>query len=605
MDAEESQLEKAVRLIEGGKRKEAKAVINNALMDNQDNAAAWQLLSKITNNPAEREFAVFQLRRLGAEPDPDTAGAENSATIEVRVRQAYEQAKTGNRRIALNIIKPVLLKYPGHPGAWFVKGIAAKDRGGYLYALKILEALASNDPEAQSYYNRLSKFKFDGEPRKNVAQTWFVAGSVALLLLLAGVALVLPLLRPTSDEENDLFPSEEIPLLACEQLIADAIQVSDKTCQRIGANEVCYGNDRLTSEIIGDPDEFDLVGDVLEVDKLLSLQASPLNLAEDLWGVAVFKLRANLEGTVPGQNVTFVVFGDTDIHNASGDMSAFYFSTGFGGIKCNGVDFDGLQVNTPDGAGIKFTANGVELILEGNAVMTADRGGQMNVTLVTGSGTVKAEGVTHAMTPGMQVSVPIDENLEASGAPSEPQTLEPEQVTMVCDLYGIACPPGEASLIQAGPAPEGFVGLETTGNQPETPQGIAGSSSSASPTSTLVPPTNTPEFVCPNIAVEIIDYGEFIIFNSSSQSIRLERMGMAWPPNNGDWIKVVYGDFGEEEPNLPPGLTYTFQETRSQRTIQPGGSLDLAVQFATENNAGEYSASFYFDIGCSTFISGD
>ncbi len=80
---------------------------------------------------------------------------------------------------------------------------------------------------------------------------------------------------------------------------------------------------------------------------------------------------------------------------------------------------------------------------------------------------------------------------------------------------------------------------------------------------------------------------------------------MAWPPSNGDWIQVNYGDFGEEEPNLPPGSTYTFQETRSQRTIQAGGSLDLVVQFASEDSEGEYSASFYFNVGCSTFISGD
>lgn len=394
-------------------------------------------------------------------------------------------------------------------------------------------------------------------------------------------------------------------MLACEKLIASAIQVSDQTCQRIGTNQVCYGNDRLTSDIIGDPDEFDLVGDVLGVDKLLSLQASPLNMAENLWGVAVFKLQANLEGTVPGQNVTFLVFGDTDITNASGDMSAFYFSTGFSGIKCNGVDFDGLQVNTPDGAGIKFSANGVELVIEGNAVLTANPGGQMNVTLVTGSGTVTANGVTQAMAPGMHVSVSIDENLEASGAPSEPQALAPEQASMVCDLTGIGCPPGETSIILIGPTPAIFSALET----PPSDEGSSPTESSTNtpvlPTNTTASPTNTPEVICDTISVEITDYGEFMIANNSTQTIRIVEMGMTWPSSHGDWIKVYYGDFGEEEPNLPPGSTYTFQETASQRTIQAGGSLNLAVQFAAEDSGGDYSASFYFNVGCSTFISGN
>ena len=61
---------------------------------------------------------------------------------------------------------------------------------------------------------------------------------------------------------------------------------------------------------------------------VLTLSTAPMDLNHDIWGIAVFKLQANLPGTVPGQNVSFLVFGDTGLYNYSGDMYSIYFSTG-------------------------------------------------------------------------------------------------------------------------------------------------------------------------------------------------------------------------------------------------------------------------------------
>ena len=630
VDAESKQLEKAVRLIEGGKREEAMAVVKDVLIDNQDNETAWRLLAKITDKPKEREYAVYQLRRLGAEHVPDMAGSVDGGNVDTRVKQAYDQAKTGNLRTARNMIRPVLQKYPGHPGAWFVKGIAARDRGGYLDALQTLESLASTDPEAKPYYDRLSKYKINGSRRRKISPAWFVAGGVVLLLLLVGVGLALTVWPPPT-EVSEVFPTDEVPMLSCEELIANAIQVSDRTCQRIGSNQVCYGNDRLIPEFIGNPDEFDLVGDVLGVDKLLSLQASPLNLAENLWGVAVFKLQANLEGTVPGQNVTFLVFGNTDITNASGDMSAFYFSTGFGGIKCKGVDFDGLQINTPDGAGITFIANGVELVLEGNAVMTANPGGEMNVTLVTGSGTVSANGVTQSLTPGTYVSVPIDENLEASGTPSDPQDLNQEQVSIVCQLYGIGCPPGESSFILTGPTPTTAPTFTPTFTETmtlipsDTPVGFIASSTprqTATPTNTKLSPTgvtpatptktNTPTATtqpppaasCNAIALTGGANGNFSITNNNASNVLITKIYLKWPEENGDWRKVSYNTAALANPNAPPPeFTVVIDTPSDKRTILPGQSGTIENMFVNAPAATGYSITITFELADGTSCS--
>jgi hypothetical protein len=68
-----------------------------------------------------------------------------------------------------------------------------------------------------------------------------------------------------------------------------------------------------------------------------------------------------------------MVFGDTSVDNVSGDMSAFYFATGFAGVRCSQVPFDGLLIEMPDGSGISFQANGVDFMLQGDAILQANR----------------------------------------------------------------------------------------------------------------------------------------------------------------------------------------------------------------------------------------
>ncbi len=50
--------------------------------------------------------------------------------------------------------------------------------------------------------------------------------------------------------------------------------------------------------------EFINVGDRVGINQVKQLEAFPLNILEQVWGVAILKLQANLPGTVPGQIVT-------------------------------------------------------------------------------------------------------------------------------------------------------------------------------------------------------------------------------------------------------------------------------------------------------------
>jgi hypothetical protein len=104
----------------------------------------------------------------------------------------------------------------------------------------------------------------------------------------------------------------------CPALVQAALDAADSACNDIGRNQACYGN--ILIDAVGRPDAtgfvFETSGDVVDVNDLESLTLAGMNVANDTWGVALMRLQANLPDTLPGQNVTFLLFGDVEITNA-------------------------------------------------------------------------------------------------------------------------------------------------------------------------------------------------------------------------------------------------------------------------------------------------
>jgi hypothetical protein len=220
---------------------------------------------------------------------------------------------------------------------------------------------------------------------------------------------------------------------------------SDERCQQIGANQVCYGHSTLNAELSPDAGTpFDQMGDVVGVDALRALYAAPLDPASQDWGVAVFRLQASVPRTVPGQAVTFLVYGDTALENASGDMQVIYFSTGLGSVSCAQMPSDGILVRLPGGASLSFRANDADLELAGTTVLEAQAGGVMQVSLLDGSAVVRADGQAQALEAGEQLGVPLggEDGLRAVGPPSTPVPLDETLSDLACALTGLNCPPG-------------------------------------------------------------------------------------------------------------------------------------------------------------------
>jgi len=111
-----------------------------------------------------------------------------------------------------------------------------------------------------------------------------------------------------------------IPIFAqndsCPTLVQSALETVESSCTGTGRNQVCYGNIELSAVIADDVPEFvfEAPGDLAEIAFIQSLQLSVLRTPDE-WGIALMKIQANLPDTIPGQNVTMLLFGDVYIEN--------------------------------------------------------------------------------------------------------------------------------------------------------------------------------------------------------------------------------------------------------------------------------------------------
>ena len=271
----------------------------------------------------------------------------------------------------------------------------------------------------------------------------------------------------------------------CEALIQQAVQASGSYCQQIGSNKVCYGNNILKADLSPSTSErFTQHGDVVDIGVLRSLSASPLVLDTHQWGIAVFKVLANLPDSLPGETVTLLVFGNTQLDNASGSLEAFHFSSEFGQIVCNKVNLDGIMITMPKGQGVHFMVNGTELTLTGNASLKAAKNGKMQVSLYSGAGEIVSQGQEQYFGAGQKVNVQLGGpgGSDAISPPSTPEPLSPDELNLACSMGGQYCSPSEITPVSPAEA------------QATVAAGLATSTTTRTPTTptTTLPLTKTP-----------------------------------------------------------------------------------------------------------------
>jgi len=221
---------------------------------------------------------------------------------------------------------------------------------------------------------------------------------------------------------------------ACSTVVTDALTATDAACTGVGRNEACFGNVNITTTLADETLIFQSQGDIVELTEIERMTLSPYDEDTGSWGVALMNVQANIPDTVPGQGVTFLLFGDVDIENAGDAMEAFYFSSGVGTAGCNEAE-NGIIINTPEGVGtVTLVANDVTIDLGSTAVLTAQPDDLMTIALTEGEATVTAEGESQTFEGGFQVTVPVDEDLQAAGVPSEPEPIPEEDTETLPDV---------------------------------------------------------------------------------------------------------------------------------------------------------------------------
>jgi hypothetical protein len=210
----------------------------------------------------------------------------------------------------------------------------------------------------------------------------------------------------------------------CPNIVETALEVVDQSCAETGRNQVCYGSIRLSAQPKPDITNFEFrkTGDLVGVADLQKLVASPMNIEAGEWGVALMRLQANLPDTLPGQNVTFILFGDVELtpvetaDTAAPPMQAFYLRTGVGDARCEEAPESGLLVQTPEGAGeVVFNINGVDVQMGSTVFFQADEAEGMTVSTLEGLAYMRANGGEQIIVPGTWVRVALARLPDAAG----------------------------------------------------------------------------------------------------------------------------------------------------------------------------------------------
>lgn len=240
---------------------------------------------------------------------------------------------------------------------------------------------------------------------------------------------------------------------SCETLVTTALNTLDTVCEDVGRNQACYGNTRIDA-ILRDNSSatFTSAGDTVGINDLESMSLSALDIERNEWGFAILQVQANLPDTLPGQNVTFMLFGGTQItpEGQVDGLQSFYIRTGLGAESpCNIAPEDGVIIQTPDtDIEVMFNLNGVQFELGSTAYVRAEPSQQMIINLIEGQAVVSAQGASQTVMAGTRTTISLDEQGIANDVPTSP---EPYQTSDIRAL------PVRTLIRQIQPAPPAVV----------------------------------------------------------------------------------------------------------------------------------------------------
>ncbi len=246
-------------------------------------------------------------------------------------------------------------------------------------------------------------------------------------LIFPTILLLLVSCSPAQQETADVIPtltSDD----SCHQLIERALQTADEVCTKIGRNQACYGSSLVNAEFQSEPaPAFNQTGDVADLNTFRSITTAPLDTMNNIWGVAVIKAQANLPDTLPGQNVTFLIYGDAAVEGITPQMQAVTIRTGAGGENsCQNAPESAVLLQSPEGTQSILNINGASVTLGSTLHITAREGAELNIATIEGTAIVSAFNTTRIASAGAQIRLQLggENNLQVIGPPSGPAPFD-------------------------------------------------------------------------------------------------------------------------------------------------------------------------------------
>jgi hypothetical protein len=232
----------------------------------------------------------------------------------------------------------------------------------------------------------------------------------------------------------------------CPSTVKTALAEADQACADTGRNQACYGNIQLNA-IAKDSAQkltFNKPGDKVNVGALQSLKLSSMQQDSKEWGVALLKVQANIPDSIPGQNVTLLLFGDAELTptgSSFAKLQAFTFKSSLSSTPCSEAP-NGLLIQSPvGGQRVALTINGADFDI-GSTVFISSEPGEgentagtgMSISTLAGIVRVTALGQTVTSIEGTATGVGLDNNLQPVEPPEIPAPLKADELSPLLTL---------------------------------------------------------------------------------------------------------------------------------------------------------------------------
>lgn len=220
----------------------------------------------------------------------------------------------------------------------------------------------------------------------------------------------------------------------------DMLQQVQTTCAATGLDQVCYVAGEITLQPRSGAVNFNQPGAVANLSDVQSLSLTSSGSDPGNWSLAYIRLRAGT--TEASGELTILAYGNVEISGASpySAESSPEAVAAAPGLQFNtspvsgaaGQASSGLIVSNPSGGEIfSLTLNGASIALDSTILAQADPGGGLRVTTAAGASLVSANDADSAAVLAQQVSVPLGSDGQPSGPPSEPVTLNPDDLVLI------------------------------------------------------------------------------------------------------------------------------------------------------------------------------